>query len=80
MQQKIRTIPTYEDSTSEALKVFKVSRTLNRKNAKRRLFARILAPNKDRAIELFMENIPLNEDNLYTLHSGDWNEEIISNK
>ena len=75
MQLTDRTIPTYGDISKEA-KVYKVSLTRLRKNAKRRLAARILATNKDNAIEIFMKNIKPVEGVIYTLHTGDWKENI----
>ena len=75
MQLTGRTIPTYGDISKEA-KVYKVSLTRLRKNAKRRLAARILATNKDNAIEIFMKNIKPVEGVIYTLHTGDWKENI----
>ena len=75
MQLTDRTIPTYGDISKEA-KVYKVSLTRLRKNAKRRLAARILATNKDNAIEIFMKNIKPVEGAIYTLHTGDWKENI----
>lgn len=75
MQLTDRTIPTYGDISKEA-KVYKVSLTRLRKNAKRRLAARILATSKDNAIEIFMKNIKPVEGVIYTLHTGDWKENI----
>ena len=75
MQLTDRTIPTYGAISKEA-KVYKVSLTRLRKNAKRRLAARILATNKDNAIEIFMNNIKPLEGVIYTLHTGDWKENI----
>ena len=75
MQLTDRTIPTYGDISKEA-KVYKVSLTRLRKNAKRRLAARILATSKDNAIEIFMSNIKPVEGVIYTLHTGDWKENI----
>ena len=75
MQLTDRTIPTYGDISKEA-KVYKVSLTRLRKNAKRRLAERILATNKDNAIEIFMNNIKPVEGVIYTLHTGDWKENI----
>lgn len=75
MQLTDRTIPTYGDISKEA-KVYKVSLTRLRKNAKRRLAARILATSKDQAIEIFMKNIKPLEGVIYTLHTGDWKENI----
>lgn len=75
MQLTNRTLPTYGDISKEA-KVYKVSLTRLRKNAKRRLAARILATNKDNAIEIFMKNIKPVEGVIYTLHTGDWKEDI----
>lgn len=79
--QQVRTIPTFvaSDSMEKDLKVYKVSRTLPRKNAKRRLFARILATSKDEAIEMFMTECIADDGSRYTLHTGDWKEEIITN-
>lgn len=75
MQLTDRTIPTYGTISKEA-KVYKVSLTRLRKNAKRRLAARILATNKDQAIEIFMKNIKAAPGVIYTLHTGDWKENI----
>ena len=75
MQLTDRTIPTYGDISKEA-KVYKVSLTRIRKNAKRRLSARIFATSKDQAIEIFMKNIKPVEGVIYTLHTGDWKEDI----
>ena len=75
MQLTDRTIPTYGVISKEA-KVYKVSLTRLRKNAKRRLAARILATNKDNAIEIFMKNIKPAPGVIYTLHTGDWKENI----
>ena len=75
MQLTDRTIPTYGDISKEA-KVYKVSLTRLRKNAKRRLAARIFATSKDNAIEIFMNNIKPVEGVIYTLHTGDWKEDI----
>lgn len=75
MQLTDRTVPTYGDISKEA-KVYKVSLTRLRKNAKRRLAARILATSKDQAIEIFMKNIKPLEGVIYTLHTGDWKENI----
>lgn len=75
MQLTDRTIPTYGVISKEA-KVYKVSLTRIRKNAKRRLSARIFATSKDQAIEIFMKNIKPMEGVIYTLHTGDWKEDI----
>lgn len=75
MQLTDRTIPTYGAISKEA-KVYKVSLTRLRKNAKRRLAARILATSKDQAIEIFMKNIKPTDGVIYTLHTGDWKENI----
>ena len=75
MQLTDRTIPTY-GAISKEVKVYKVSLTRLRKNAKRRLAARILATSKDQAIEIFMKNIKPVEGVIYTLHTGDWKENI----
>lgn len=75
MQLTDRTIPTYGIISKEA-KVYKVSLTRLRKNAKRRLAARIFATSKDQAIEIFMKNIKPLEGVIYTLHTGDWKENI----
>ena len=75
MLQTDRLIPTYGDISKEA-KVYKVSLTRVRKNAKRRLAARIFARSKQDAIEIFMKNIKPVEGVIYTLHTGDWKEDI----
>lgn len=75
MQLTDRTIPTYGDISKEA-KVYKVSLTRLRKNAKRRLAARIFATSKDNAIEIFLREIKPVEGVIYTLHTGDWKENI----
>ena len=75
MQLTNRTIPTYGTISKEA-KVYKVSLTRLRKNAKRRLSARIFATSKDQAIEIFMKNIKPAPGVIYTLHTGDWKENI----
>lgn len=75
MQLTDRTIPTYGAISKEA-KVYKVSLTRIRKNAKRRLSARIFATSKDQAIDIFMKNIKPVDGVIYTLHTGDWKEDI----
>ena len=75
MQLTDRTIHTYGVYSPEA-KVYKVSLTRLRKNAKRRLSARIFARSRQEAIEIFMKNIKPVEGVIYTLHTGDWKENI----
>lgn len=75
MLQTDRSIPTFGDISKEA-KVYKVSLTRLRKNAKRRLSARIFAKSKQEAIDVFMKNIKPAEGVIYTLHTGDWKEDI----
>ena len=66
-------IPTFGEYFPGA-KVYKVSRTRRRVNAKRRLAGRILAANKDEAIKIFMKIFENTEKDFYQLHSGDWRE------
>lgn len=75
MLQTDRLIPTFGDISKEA-KVYKVSLTRLRKNAKRRLSARIFAKSRQEAIEIFMKNIKPVDGVIYTLHTGDWKEDI----
>ena len=75
MLQTDRLIPTFGDISKEA-KVYKVSLTRLRKNAKRRLSARIFAKSRQEAVDIFMKNIKPVEGVIYTLHTGDWKENI----
>lgn len=54
------------------LKVFKVSRILNRKNAKRRLVKSFYTEDRNEAIRLFDEMDGLSMDATYQLLTGDW--------
>lgn len=54
------------------LKVFKVARILDRKNAKRRLMKSFYTEDKKEAIRLFDEMDDANVDATYQLLTGDW--------
>ena len=54
------------------LKVFKVARILDRKNAKRRLMKSFYTEDKKEAIRLFDELDDVNVDATYQLLTGDW--------
>ena len=54
------------------LKVFKVARILDRKNAKRRLMKSFYSEDKKEAIRLFDEMDDANMDATYQLLTGDW--------
>lgn len=75
MQPTDHTVPTFGEYSTEA-KVYKVSLTRLRKNAKRRLSARIFAKSKQEAVDIFMAKIHPVEGVIYTLHTGDWKENI----
>lgn len=68
-------------SRGGTVRVYKIGRLANRKDAKRHHIANVLAESEDDAVQEFMEyvgNLPDNQTAKYQLCSGDWKRIITS--
>ena len=62
----------YVKQNQKELKVYKIARTLRRKNGKRRLVASIYAEDNNEAVHYFDNLIITESDAAYQLLTGDW--------
>ena len=62
----------YVNANQSNLKVYKVSRTLHRRNGKRRLLRCIYAHDNNEAVKFFDKLEFTEPDATYQLHTGDW--------